>query len=287
MLVAERNGLTGGQGDDRVALMDGKNLSERALDELAQQIKEANLDIGLAIILVGDDAASQVYVRNKERACAKVGVRVEAASVEEAEVAALIRRLNADAGVTGIILQSPVPAGLDFDALCELIDPKKDVDGFTSKNIYSLYRGEEQILPCTVRGILRMLEEYEVELEGANVTVVGRGKIVGRPLGLALANRGATVTSCQLETRGLGEITQRADIVVMAAGSPRLLKASMVKPGVVVFDVGTSLVGGKLVGDVDFAEVAQRAALITPNPGGVGPMTVAMIIANLVDLART
>ena len=269
-------------------ILDGKKLREKILNELKEKICKKDLRIKLAIILVGNNEASKVYIRNKEKACLEVGIDVikyeMPESTSEEEVCNLINALNNNPSITGIILQSPVPKGIDFDRCSALIDSKKDVDGFTKDNIYNLYLNKETILPCTVKGILRLLEEYKIPIAGSNVVIVGRGNIVGKPLGLAMLNKDATVTWIHSKTKDIASITKNADILVVAAGSPRLITADMVKEGATVIDVGTSWVDGKLIGDVDYEEVSKKVSFITPNPGGVGPMTVAMIMDNLVEM---
>ncbi|HBA37616.1 MAG TPA: bifunctional methylenetetrahydrofolate dehydrogenase/methenyltetrahydrofolate cyclohydrolase, partial [Firmicutes bacterium] len=197
------------------------------------------------------------------------------------ELLELVKRLNEDEEVTGIILQSPA-LGIDYDEVAGAINPVKDVDGFTNENISALYYGKEILIPCTVRGIIKILEHYGVDLDGKNVTIVGRGNIVGKPLSLALNNRNATITLCHSHTKSLTECTMNADIVVAAAGSPKLIKGDMVKDGVILVDVGMNKIDGVWYGDVDRESVDEKAGLLTPVPGGVGPMTIAMIMENLI-----
>ena len=266
-------------------LLDGKKVRDEVLEDLKQKIAENNLAIKLAIILVGNNEASKIYIRNKEKACKNVGIEVEKHLLDEKtreeDLITLINKLNEDASVTGIILQSPVPTHIDFDKCSGLIKASKDVDGFTEENIYNLYLGNDTIMPCTVKGIIRLLEYYDIPLEGANVVIVGRGNIVGHPLSLALINKNATVTVAHSKTKDLSNVTKNADILISATGVAHLITLDMVKPGAVVVDVGVSRIDGHIVGDVDFDNVKDVASWITPNPGGVGPMTVAMIIDNL------
>ena len=266
-------------------LLDGKKVRDEVLEDLKQKIAENNLVIKLAIILVGNNEASKIYIRNKEKACKNVGIEVEKHLLDEKtreeDLITLINKLNEDASVTGIILQSPVPTHIDFDKCSGLIKASKDVDGFTDENIYNLYLGNDTIMPCTVKGIIKLLEYYDIPLEGANVVIVGRGNIVGHPLSLALINKNATVTVAHSKTKDLSNVTKNADILISATGVAHLITASMVKPGAAVVDVGVSRIDGHIVGDVDFDNVKDVASWITPNPGGVGPMTVAMIIDNL------
>lgn len=272
-------------------ILDGKLVRDKLLDGYKEKIRNENLAIKLAIILVGDNEASKIYIRNKEKACNYVGIVVEkyllGADTSEVELMSLIEKLNNDVSVTGIILQSPVPSHIDFDKCSGLISSKKDVDGFTKENIYNLYLGHDTILPCTVKGIIRLLEYYNVPISGANVVIVGRGNIVGHPLSLALLNMDATVTVAHSKTKDLANLTKNADILVSATGYPHLIKKDMVKNGAVVIDVGVSRVDGDIVGDVDFDNVKDVAYAITPNPGGVGPMTVAMIIDNLLMMKES
>lgn len=266
-------------------LLDGKKVRDEVLEDLKKKIAENNLAIKLAIILVGNNEASKIYIRNKEKACKNVGIEVEKHLLDEKtreeDLIDLINKLNEDASVTGIILQSPVPTHIDFDKCSGLIRASKDVDGFTEENIYNLYLGNDTIMPCTVKGIIRLLEYYDIPLEGANVVIVGRGNIVGHPLSLALINKNATVTVAHSKTKDLSNVTKNADILISATGVAHLITRDMVKPGAVVVDVGVSRIDGHIVGDVDFDNVKDVASWITPNPGGVGPMTVAMIIDNL------
>ncbi len=266
-------------------ILDGKKVRDELLANYKEKIKKENLNIKLAIILVGDNEASKIYIKNKERACAYVGIAVEkyllAADTSESVLISLIEKLNNDTSVTGIILQSPVPGHIDFDKCSGLIDSKKDVDGFTKENIYNLYLGKETILPCTVKGIIKLIEYYNIPIAGSNVVIIGRGNIVGHPLSLALLNMDATVTVAHSKTKNLKEITTSADILIAATGVAHLIKKDMVKVGSVVIDVGVSRIDGHIIGDVDFDDVKAVASWITPNPGGVGPMTVAMIIDNL------
>ena len=269
-------------------ILDGLMLRNKILDDVKLKIERDGLKLTLAIIQVGDNAASNIYIKNKSIACEKVGIRVIhkklEPSVEEEEILKAIADFNDDDSVTGIILQSPLPSGLDFAKCSASILPSKDVDGFTKENVYKLYLNKKGIIPCTVKGIIRLLEEYNISIEGANVAIVGRGDIVGKPLALAMENKNATVTLCHSKTKDLKAITKSADIVVAACGVPHLITADMIKDNAVVIDVGVTKKDNKIVGDVDFDSVKGKASFITPNPGGVGPMTIAMIIDNLVEM---
>ena len=267
-------------------ILDGKTLKQKILDENKKIINDNNYKIKLAIILVGNNEASKIYIRNKELACNYVGIEVDRYLLDEETkeeyLIELINKLNNDNKITGIILQSPVPSQIDFNKCSGLINAKKDVDGFTKENIYNLYLGVDTILPCTVKGIIKLLEEYKIKISGENVVIVGRGNIVGHPLSLAMLNKDATVTIAHSKTNNLKDITKKADILISATGIPHLIKADMVKENATIIDVGVAKIDGKIVGDVDFLNVSKKASYITPNPGGVGPMTVAMIIDNLI-----
>lgn len=267
-------------------ILDGKTLKQKILDENKKIISDNNYKIKLAIILVGNNEASKIYIRNKELACNYVGIEVDRYLLDEETkeeyLIELINKLNSDNEVTGIILQSPVPSQIDFNKCSGLINAKKDVDGFTKENIYNLYLGVDTILPCTVKGIIKLLEEYKIKISGANVVIVGRGNIVGHPLSLAMLNKDATVTIAHSKTNNLKNITKKADILISATGIPHLIKEDMIKENATIIDVGVAKIDGKIVGDVDFLNVSKKAKYITPNPGGVGPMTVAMIIDNLI-----
>ena len=271
-------------------ILDGKKLRDELLVQYKEKIKEEKLNITLAIILVGNNEASKLYIKNKEKYCTEVGIKVDkyllAEDTSEEVLINLIKDLNEDKEVTGIILQSPVPNRIDFDKCSGMILPSKDVDGFTKDNVYNLYLNKKSILPCTVKGIIKLLEHYNIEINGKNVAIIGRGNIVGKPLAMALENRNATVSLLHSKTKDLKMFTKDADIVVVACGIPKLLKKDMIKEGSVVIDVGISRVDGKIVGDIDFDNIKDIATFVTPNPGGVGPMTVAMIIDNLIEMGE-
>lgn len=268
-----------------MTIMDGKKLRDKILDEVKNRIKFKNLELKLAIILVGDNDASKIYVRNKEKACIYTGIKCDKylldGKASEEEVLNLIDNLNNDNSVTGIILQSPVPSHIDFDKCAGTIKYYKDVDGFTKNNIYNLYMNKEGLVPCTVKGIIRLLDEYKIDIEGKHVVIVGRGNIVGKPLTNAMLNRNATVTVCHSKTKNLEDICKSADILISAVGKPNLITKEMIKDGAIVIDVGISRVDNKVVGDTCFYDIKDKCTFITPVPGGVGPMTVAMIMENL------
>lgn len=269
-------------------ILDGKKLKNRLLNEYRDIVRSKSLHMRLSIIRVGDDEASSIYIRNKERACEFVGVDLNkiyfSLKTTNEKIAEVINDLNRDPNVTGIIIQSPIPSHLDYEYLTNLIDPKKDVDGFTKENIYNLYLNKDTLMPCTVKGIIKLLEYNKIELKGKNVLIIGRGNIVGKPLSLALENRDATVTLAHSNTVGLSAIARASDIIICACGVPKLVNSSFVNEKSIVIDVGISYVDGKIVGDVDYEDIKDKVLYITPNPGGVGPLTVAMIIDNLIEL---
>ena len=271
-------------------LIDGKALAAEvraALKPVVAALAARGARPGLAAILAGDDPASRVYVRNKVRACEEVGVRSElhefAADVPEAKLLACIAGLNRDPAVHGILVQLPLPAHHDDARVLAAVSAAKDVDGFHAENLGLLLRGTPRFVACTPAGVLRLLDHAGVPLAGRHAVVIGRSAIVGKPMALLLLQRDATVTICHSKTSRLAELARQADVLVAAAGRPRMVGADMIKPGACVIDVGTSRTAdGKLSGDVDFAAVSDVAGWITPVPGGVGPMTVAMLVANTV-----
>jgi methylenetetrahydrofolate dehydrogenase (NADP+) / methenyltetrahydrofolate cyclohydrolase len=269
-------------------LIDGKAVAAQVRAQVAQDVAEwterTGRAPGLATILVGDDPASAVYIAGKRKASAEVGIadlhRHLPASTAQAEVAELIEQLNADPEVSGILLQLPVPDGLEGTALTGLIAPEKDVDGLTPLSAGRLSQGTAGLRPCTPSGVIELLDRYAVPIEGAEAVVVGRSDLVGKPLAFLLLQRNATVTMCHSRTRDLAAVCRRADILVAAVGVPRLIGAEHVKPGATVIDVGMNRLSDGLVGDVDFDAAAAVAGLITPVPGGVGPMTIAVLLRN-------
>jgi methylenetetrahydrofolate dehydrogenase (NADP+)/methenyltetrahydrofolate cyclohydrolase len=276
-------------------ILDGKELARRVRADIgrrvAVRVAAGAAAPGLAVIMVGDDPASQVYVRNKRRACAEAGIRDIARDlppgVSQDGLLEEIRRLNGDPGVDGILVQLPLPSHLDANAIVEHIRPDKDVDGFHPYNIGRLAVRMPLLRPCTPYGVMRLLERTGVELRGQHAVVVGASNIVGRPMALELLHAGCTVTVCHSATRDLPGHIARADILVVAVGRPGLVRGEWVKPGAIVIDVGINrLPDGRLAGDVEFAPAAARASWITPVPGGVGPMTVAMLLANTLQAAE-
>jgi methylenetetrahydrofolate dehydrogenase (NADP+)/methenyltetrahydrofolate cyclohydrolase len=274
-------------------IIDGKAVAQQVRDRVKTEVEELvaeGVKPGLATIIVGDDPASHIYVRRKREACAEAGIESFhhelPADAPQAELAELLTTLNADEAVSGILLQLPLPEGIDSDAMIGLIDPSKDVDGLTTINAGRLVQGRAGLVSCTPAGVMELLDSEGVELRGAEAVVIGRSQLVGRPLASLLLARDATVTMCHSKTRDLAEVCRRADVLIAAAGVPKLVTADMVRESTVVIDVGTNRTDDGLVGDVDFDAVAQKAAAITPVPGGVGPMTIAMLLVNTAKAAR-
>lgn len=272
-------------------LIDGKKISQEIKDELRQtvaELKAQGKEGALAVIQVGSDPASSVYVRNKKRACEYIGIRSESYELPEQtsedELLALIDRLNRDPKINGILCQLPVPAHMDEDKIIRAIDPAKDVDGFHAQNVGALVIGQQGFVSCTPAGIIQLLKRSGVETAGKNCVIVGRSNIVGKPMALLMLRENATVTVCHSKTKNLPEICRQADILIVAIGRPKMITAEYVKEGAVVIDVGIHRQeDGKLCGDVDFAQVEPIAGAITPVPGGVGPMTIAMLMNNCVE----
>jgi len=268
-------------------LIDGKRIADAVLDEAAARVAKLSPKPSLAIVLVGDDPASIVYTKKKEDACKKVGISSQIIrlprSSTQAQVISQVEKLNCDTSVDGILVQVPLPEGISEDAVLAAVHPEKDVDGFHPENFGKLALNLPSMVPCTPKGIIRLLKESGVLLQGKHAAVIGRSRIVGKPLALLLLNEGCTVSVCHSKTKDVGAISSTADIVCVAVGRPRLLGTGMVGEGAVVIDAGTNREGEKLVGDVDFEPVSRKTSLITPVPGGVGPMTVAMLIENTIE----
>ncbi|MFH0836109.1 MAG: bifunctional methylenetetrahydrofolate dehydrogenase/methenyltetrahydrofolate cyclohydrolase FolD [Candidatus Micrarchaeota archaeon] len=269
-------------------LMNGKELAARIKNGLKAKIAGIGGEVGLSVVLVGEDPASKVYVSKKEVTCEKLGICPKniklPENTSEKELLDVVRKLNEDESVHGILVQLPLPKQISETRVIEAIDPRKDVDGLHPFNAGRLVAGEPVFVPCTPKGIMRLLEEYGVELKGKHAVVIGRSKLVGKPIAALLLNANATVTVCHSKTRDLSAVTKQADVLVVAAGKPKLVTAEMVKQGAVVVDVGINKqADGALVGDVDFDSVKEKASLITPVPGGVGPMTIAMLMENTVQ----
>ena len=280
------------------AILDGKALSKQIraeiAEEVAQFVESSGVTPCLAAVLVGDDPASQVYVRNKEKACAKAGVKSimhrPSADTTTEELLSLIDKLNNDASVHGILIQLPLPKGIDETRVLDAVDPAKDVDAFHPDNVGRIVQGRPRFLPCTPHGVQQILLRNNIETSGANVVVVGRSDIVGKPMAVMLMQRGkgghATVTVCHSRTKDLPAVTRQADIVIVAIGVAKFLTADMVKPGAVVIDVGINRTDEGLCGDVDFDAVKEVAGHITPVPGGVGLLTVTMLLHNTLTAAK-
>jgi methylenetetrahydrofolate dehydrogenase (NADP+)/methenyltetrahydrofolate cyclohydrolase len=275
-------------------IIDGKAIAQEFRAECAirvERLKERGILPGLAVVIVGDDPASQIYVRNKALASGTIGMHSEvhalSADTTEAHLIAFVKALNANDAIHGILVQLPLPKHIESRAVIEAIAPEKDVDGFHYFNVGSLFMGEPAFYPCTPFGVMKMLEHEDIPVQGAHAVVVGRSTIVGKPMALLLLNAGATVTICHSNTRDLAAMTRQGEILVVAVGKARMIDGAMVKPGAVVIDVGINrLPGGKLAGDVDFESVSAVASRITPVPGGVGPMTIAMLLGNTVTSAE-
>ena len=274
-------------------ILDGKVLSAEIREQVSRRVealKQRGVTPGLAVILVGDDPASEIYVRNKGKGCEETGmlsrtVKMDASTTQEA-LEAEIDRLNADPAIHGILVQLPLPRHLDEQAALAKILPEKDVDGFHLINAGRLMTGSEGVIPCTPKGALYMIQSTGEELSGKEAVVIGRSNIVGKPMAMLLMRENCTVTVCHSRTKNLAEHTRRADILVAAVGKAGFVTADMVKPGAIVIDVGINRVDGKVCGDVDFENVKEKAGWITPVPGGVGKMTIAMLLANTADAAE-
>ncbi len=271
-------------------IINGKELSKKIRMQVKEKVQELNkkgIKPKLAVIMVGEDKASKIYLKNKSKACDEVGIEYEEFILNENikmdELLELIRTLNEKKDIHGILLQSPIPKHLDIYKAFQTIDYRKDVDGFHPINIGRLVLNKQTFISCTPYGIIKMLEEYKIQLQGANVVILGRSNIVGKPLTQCLLNKDATVTICHSKTKNVEEITKKADILISAIGKPKYVTENMVKQGAVVIDVGINrLETGEIVGDIDYEQVQKKASYITPVPGGVGPMTIAMLLQNVV-----
>ena len=272
-------------------IIDGKAISAEIRAEIAAEVASMEVKPGLSVVIVGEDPASKVYVRNKHKACSEVGIRSEVIELPETttqeELDAVIDRLNADPSVNGILCQLPLPKHLSEDEVIARIDPKKDVDAFSAVNVGHIMLGDPVFLPCTPAGVMELLRRSGIEVSGKNCVMVGRSNIVGKPMAMLLMKADGTVTVCHTKTADLKSVTLGADILVVAMKKARYIKADMVKEGAGVIDVGMNRDGnGKLCGDVDFDSVSEKAGYITPVPGGVGPMTITMLLRNTVTAAR-
>ena len=275
-------------------IIDGKELAKKIRANLkieCEELKKKNINSKLAVIMVGEDPASKVYVRNKSKACEDVGIEYEEylldSKITQKELIELIEKLNNDKTVNGILLQSPIPSNLDINEAFRTISPQKDVDGFNPINVGKLVLNQDTFVSCTPYGIMKMFEEYDIDLTGKNVVILGRSNIVGKPLIHCCLNKNATVTSCHSKTQNIAQKVKEADVLISAIGKANFVTADMVKDGAVVIDVGINrLDNGKITGDVDFESVKEKASYITPVPGGVGPMTIAMLMNNVIKATR-
>ena len=275
-------------------LIDGKKVAQEIVQKAkreSQKLQKDGISVGLAVIMVGENAASKVYVSKKHIACKEAGINSEQYSLpseaSQEEVENLIKNLNSQKNISGILVQLPLPKHIDSKAVCEKIHPLKDVDGFTTYNSGKLFQGDPVLTPCTPAGIMELLKYYNINPEGKNCVVIGRSNIVGKPMAMLMLEKNATVTICHSKTPNLEEICRGCDIIISAVGKPNFLNSKMVKKGCVVIDVGINRnESGKLCGDVAFEEVSPLCSYITPVPGGVGPMTVAMLIQNTVKAAK-
>ena len=271
-----------------MGIIDGKRVASQIKENIVAEVRSLKQKTGktpgLAVVLVGDDHASAVYVRTKNKTCKNLGFQsfenILPANTSESTLLGLIDELNKDERVSGILVQLPLPSHISSYKILEAINPQKDVDGFHLENIGRLVTGNATFKPCTPEGIIQLLDHYKVDVEGKNAVVLGRSNIVGKPISLLLLERNATVTICHSRTKNLSAITKSADILIAAIGKPNFVTADMVKDDVVIIDVGINRVNDKLIGDVDYQSVSKKASLITPVPGGVGPMTIAVLMAN-------
>ena len=275
-------------------IIDGKELAKKIRANLrieCSDLKQKGINVKLAVIMIGNDSASKIYVRNKSRACEDVGIEYEEhlldSKISQNELIELIKKLNKDKTINGILLQSPIPSNLDINEAFRTITPEKDVDGFCPVNVGKLVLNQDTFVSCTPYGIMKMFDEYNIDLCGKNVVILGRSNIVGKPLIHCCLNKNATVTTCHSKTKNIKDITKNADILISAIGRANFVTSEMVKQNVVVIDVGINrLDDGKIVGDVDFDSVKEKASYITPVPGGVGPMTIAMLMNNVIKAAK-
>jgi len=275
-------------------ILDGKKTAHKIREELKKEVlelKEKGINPRLAVIMVGNDQSSKIYVKNKSLACEEIGIEYEEYLLHETttmeELLNLIDKLNGDESVHGILLQSPIPKSLDINEAFKRIAPEKDVDGFNPCNVGQLCLGQDTFVSCTPYGIIKLLEEYNIDLEGKDAVVIGRSNIVGKPMLQCLLNKNATVTVCHSKTYKLERVTSKADILVVAIGKPKFITKDMVKENAIVIDVGINRgEDGKICGDVDFDEISKIASYITPVPGGIGPMTIAMLMCNIVKAAK-
>lgn len=267
-----------------VKLIDGKAFASKIKEQVKEEVAKLDAKLGLAVVLVGEDPASELYVGMKVKTCADLGIQSYMhkldKDVSQEELLSLIDKLNKDDKVNGILVQMPIPQQIDRNTVMKAVLPIKDVDGFHPENIGKLVLREDCLKSCTPRGVVKLIKEYDIDLVGKDIVIIGRSVIVGTPLSLMLLNENATVTVCHSKTKDIASYTKKADIVISAVGRPNLVTADMVKDGVVIIDIGTNKVDDKLVGDVDFDNIKEKCSYITPVPGGVGPMTIACLMEN-------
>ena len=275
-------------------IIDGKRVSSEIKEKLKDEVERLNKEgkqVGLSVILVGDDSASKVYVSRKNKTCKSLGINsyeyVLPEDTKEQDLLELIDKLNEDDKVDGILVQLPLPKHIDEKKVLSRVYPSKDVDCFHPENVGKIVRGDGKILPCTPAGIITLLKEYNISIQGTECVVIGRSNIVGKPVSLLLLNENGTVTICHSKTKDLMDLTRKADILIVAVGKPNIITGDYIKKGAVVIDVGVNrLDNGKLCGDVNYEDVSKKASFITPVPGGVGPMTIAMLMKNVISLAK-
>lgn len=275
-------------------IIDGKALAKKIKDNIrieCEELRKKGINSKLAVIMVGNDSASKIYLKNKSKACTEVGIEFQEYILDEnitqKDLIDLIEKINNDKSINGILLQSPIPSHLDMNASIKIINEEKDVDGFNPVNIGKLVLNQDTFLSCTPYGIMKIFEEYDIDLNGKNVVIIGRSNIVGKPLIHCCLNKNATVTVCHSKTSNIKDITKLADILICAIGKPNFIKSDMVKENSVIIDVGINRgCDGKINGDVDFENVKDKVAYITPVPGGVGPMTIAMLMNNVIKAAK-
>ena len=268
-------------------IIDGKKVSNEIIENIKNEISDKNLKIGFAIIWIGNNEASSIYVNNKIKKCESIGISTELfhldENISEEKVLDLINKLNNREDINGILLQSPIPKSIDINKCFNRISPDKDIDGFSNISCGNLFLSSPSFISCTPKGIIRLLDYYNIPLTGKNVCIINRSNIVGKPLFHLLIEKDATVTMCHSKTKNIKEFTKNADIVISAVGKPNFITEDMIKDNAVVIDIGISRVNGKVVGDVDFSNVSKKASFITPVPGGVGPMTIAMVLENILE----
>ena len=275
-------------------IIDGKEVAKKIKENLKEEsdkLIEKGIVPRLAVILVGNDSASKIYVKNKNKACMETNIEFKEYLLEETttqiELNTLIQKLNDDPKINGILLQSPVPKGLNLNEAIQIISPEKDVDGFNPVNVGKLVTNQDTLISCTPHGIIKLFEEYDIDLTGKNIVILGRSNIVGKPMAHCCLNKNATVTICHSKTTNIQEYTKRADILISAIGRPHFVKKDMIKENAVIIDVGINrLENGKITGDVDFENIKEKASYITPVPGGVGPMTIAMLMNNVIKATK-